>query len=127
MDLSQVSIAAVAGLLLSLAFSYIPGVKDWYDQLTPTPKKLVMAGALVLTTIGLLAYRCRAEGGCYGLNAETYITALLAALVTNQSMASITPLSPERRALRKAVAKKNEPTPFLSGDHDPYNRTNQPQ
>lgn len=119
MDLSQVSIAAVAGLLLSLAFSYIPGLKDWYDQLTPTPKKLIMALALVLATVGLLAYKCRADSGCYGLTAETYIGALIAALVANQSTASITPLSPQRRLVRKQASERHMYPPV-------QNRTNEP-
>lgn len=117
MDVTQISIAATAGLVLSLVFSWVPYLKDWYDALTPTPKKLVMLAALLLTTVGLIAYRCRADGACYGVNWETYLTAFIAALMANQSAASITPLSPERRAVRKAAFERHmgvspSPTPI---------------
>lgn len=120
MDLSQISIAAVAGLVLSLAFSYIPGLKDWYDRLTPTPKRALMALALIVVTAALLAYKCRAESGCYGVNFETYVAALIASLVTNQSTADISPIGPKRRLVRKQAAERHMYPPV-------ENRTNEPQ
>jgi hypothetical protein len=106
-DLSQIPIAAVAGMVISLLFNWLPFLAPWYDQLTPTPKKLVMIGVLVLTTAGLLAYRCRADSLCYSGNLETYIAALFVALWSNQSTAMIVPVSARRRLVRKAANDKN--------------------
>lgn len=124
--MTSVEVSAAAGIVLSLLFSYAPGLNAWYDQLTPTPKRLVMLGILLVTAAGALAYQCRGDGPCYGLNVETYLRAFVSAAIANQTTYLFTPLSPERRALRKAVSKKNEPSPFLPGDHEPYT-TNKPQ
>lgn len=109
MQLTSVEIAAVAGVLLSLVFQYIPGLSAWYDALTPTPKRLVMLAALAVSAVGVLAYQCRGDGACYGANWETAVKALVTAVVANQGTASILPLSPERRQVRDEATERNEP------------------
>ena len=42
MDDTQLSL--FAGALLSLAFSYVPGLNTWFDGQEPTTKRLIMAG-----------------------------------------------------------------------------------
>lgn len=56
MDASLLS--ALGGGLLSLAFAYIPGLSDWFDKLTTVSKRLVMAVALLLVSIGAVALAC---------------------------------------------------------------------
>ena len=41
-------LAAVAGVVLSLAFSYVPGLRDWYEALAGEFKRLIMAGVLLV-------------------------------------------------------------------------------
>ena len=41
-------LSAAAGVLLSLAFSYLPGLNGWFSSLDGTHKRLVMLAALVL-------------------------------------------------------------------------------
>lgn len=122
-------LSATAGIVLSLTFSYVPGLAPWYDKLTPTPKRLLMLGLLLAVAIGSLLWSCRTAVtvACVGLGWEAYLTAFIYAAIANQTAYALSPLSPERRALRKAVSRKNEPTPYLDPDHEPYNRTNQPQ
>jgi hypothetical protein len=86
-------IAAVAGITISLLFSYAPGVKDWYDKQPPTHKRLWMLLALLLATAGVLAYRCRGDAGCYGANAEQAVAAFVAAAIANQATYSLSPKS----------------------------------
>lgn len=111
MELTPELLAGLAGILLSLAFSYIPGLDKWYDALTPTPKRLIMLACLFLAALGLLVYKCRADQVCYGVEWEDYLAAFIAALVANQATASITPLSAPRRALRANAAKRTVEEP----------------
>jgi len=55
-------LSAVAGVLLSLLFSYIPGASDWFAALDGTRKRLVMLGALVLVAAGSLDCPASARG-----------------------------------------------------------------
>jgi hypothetical protein len=84
-------LSAIAGVLLSLAFSYIPGLSDWYDKQTPVNKRLIMLGLLVLATAGMLAYQCRGDGACYSAGLEPAIMAFVAAAVANQTTFLLSP------------------------------------
>jgi hypothetical protein len=64
-------VIAFLGVLFSLLFSYIPGLKSWYEKLDGTYKRLVMllagllvvGGAFGLSCAGLLAYfPCTGDG-----------------------------------------------------------------
>lgn len=87
-------LGAIAGVVLSLAFSYIPGVKDKFAALDSTKKSLVMGGLLLLVAIGALAFSCAnlvvtvecSQAGLIGL-----INTFIAALVANQAAYLISP------------------------------------
>jgi hypothetical protein len=51
-------IALVAGILLSLAFSYIPGLNTKYAAQTEEVKKLIMIGVLALVAFGAYGLAC---------------------------------------------------------------------
>ena len=44
------SLASLAGILLSLVFSYVPGLNTRFDGLEPIYKRLVMLAALLVAT-----------------------------------------------------------------------------
>lgn len=88
-------LSALAGMFLSLALAYIPGLNDWYSGLTATHKRLVMlallsvcAGAAFgLACAGWLAQLSAGEWAapeCTRSGAAELILAWLAALVANQ-------------------------------------------
>lgn len=52
------TLGSIVGVILSLAFAYIPGVKDWYDQRTSTEKAGIMALLLVAASLGIFAASC---------------------------------------------------------------------
>lgn len=52
-------VAGIAGLVLSLAFGYVPGLRPWYEALDSVRKAQVMGALLVLAA--LLIY----GGACY--------------------------------------------------------------
>jgi hypothetical protein len=83
-------LAGISGAVLSLLFSYVPGIKAQYDKLTSAQKGLVMLGLLVLVSIGAFGLSCANsplisgvtcdEQGAWGI-----VSALLVALTANQA------------------------------------------
>lgn len=87
-------LAAIAGIILSLAFSYVPGLSDKYATLNSIQKSLVMAALLLAVSIGVFAGSC---GGIWNTVACTKQGALglvyvfIAALIANQSVYMLSP------------------------------------
>jgi uncharacterized membrane protein YwzB len=52
------SLASLAGVVLSLMFSYVPGLRDRFETLSPTYKRLVMLACLLFVAIAVLALSC---------------------------------------------------------------------
>jgi len=91
MTLSLETLASVSGIVLSLLFSYLPGLQQKYDSLSGDYKRLIMAGMLLLTTAGLVVYDCRSDSACYAASLEPAIRVFVAALVANQGAYLLTP------------------------------------
>jgi hypothetical protein len=51
-------IAAVAGVLLSLAASYLPGFSSWFDGLASDDRRRVMLGVLFVVALALFGIGC---------------------------------------------------------------------
>lgn len=109
MTITPEQLAITAGIIISLAVQYIPGLAPWYDAQGPTTKRGLMLAALFVAAVGVLAYQCRGDGACYAANWETALTAFVAALIANQATARILPIAPERRAARDAATLRNQP------------------
>lgn len=81
-------LAELAGVVLSLAFSYVPGLKEKYEALSGIYKRLVMVGCLVvvagavfgLSCAGILSDVVCSEAGAIGL-----VRVFIAALIANQA------------------------------------------
>lgn len=91
-------LATTSGAVLSLLFSYIPGLSGWYEKLDGTYKRLVMLAALVLTTGACFSLACSGWGAEYGLQVTCdrkslagLLQALLLAIMANQSIYSLKP------------------------------------
>jgi hypothetical protein len=89
--MSVQEIAAIAGVILSLALAYIPKVSDWYNGLDAPGKARVMGGLLILTAIGVFAYGCIPQSlvPCTLAGAKELVAVLIAALVANQATFSL--------------------------------------
>ncbi len=88
-DLSTL-LASIAGILLSLAFAYIPGLSDWYANQTAQIKSLVMLLALIGAAFGAYAASCWQLFDIPGLTcteggARVLVSAFIGALAANQS------------------------------------------
>jgi hypothetical protein len=82
-------LSSIAGVALSLAFAYIPGVKEWYAGLEKTMKSTVMALliiAIAIVAFGLSCYDFVQIGiVCDKVGAVALVSNVIAALVANQS------------------------------------------
>ena len=94
MTLTPEVISGLAGALISLACSYIPGLSDWFGALTAKQKSGIMAIVLIVVA-----------GAAFGLSCANVIQSIpctqdglvrlaqtvFAALVANQAVYSISP------------------------------------
>jgi hypothetical protein len=84
-------LAGLAGAAISLITSYVPGLNTWFEKLSGTAKRLVMAGVLAATALVIAVSSCAKpdETALFvclgGLDWQSYMKALIAALVANQA------------------------------------------
>ena len=94
--ISSEELSAAAGIVLSLGFSYIPGVSQHFDGLTPTQKRLVMLGLLLACALGAFGLSCLKNGfitalTCDRAGAWGLAKVFAAALIANQAVFAISP------------------------------------
>lgn len=99
-------LASYSGILLTLIFSYVPGLNEKYAGLSDTYKKLIMLGMLALVSLGVVGLACSGFGADFGVDVAcdkngfvAVIKAFVFALVANQAAYK---LSPETSAVREA-------------------------
>lgn len=86
-------LAGIAGVALSLVFSYAPGVKDAFDGLTSAYKQAVMGVLLIVVAGAVFGLSC---GGivdavvCDQAGALGFVAILIEALIANQGIYLIT-------------------------------------
>lgn len=90
-------LSSIAGILLSLLASYLPGFSGWFDRLEAIHKRLLMLGLLAAVTAAIVGLACAGWGETYGL--QTFglqtacdqggitlaLQAFILALIANQS------------------------------------------
>jgi len=93
-----------AGALLSLAFSYIPGLAPRFDVLEPTIKRLIMLGLLLLVSAVSFGLSCAGWGAAWGISLtcdqdglQGLIAQFILAIIANQSVYAISPQSRKRK------------------------------
>lgn len=91
-------LSSMAGAILSLLASYVPGLNTAYDKLSPTAKRLVMALLVTVAAVISAAWSCsspdtqEAIDVCMaGSGWRTYAQSIIAALVANQATHRISP------------------------------------
>jgi putative flippase GtrA len=91
---NEQTLAAVAGVVLSMLFSYVPGLREWFDALAGTNKRLVMLALLLavsLATFGLSCAGIIADVSCTQEGAIGLLKLFIVAAVTNQTAYSFSP------------------------------------
>jgi hypothetical protein len=92
--MSSEQILAIAGVVLSLAFEYIPGLHAWYNALTDDRQRGVMLLALALTVAGAFGLSCVGWLQLYVCDqagVQRAVIGFIAALAANQAMHRILP------------------------------------
>lgn len=96
--MSAESLSLIAGTVLSLSLTYVPGVNNWYSRYDPTQKRLIMLALLAISASAVYALACLGWGaawriavtcdepGLFGL-----IEQLVLAIIANQSIYIISP------------------------------------
>lgn len=106
--MSPETLSAIGGVALSLAFAYIPGLKDKFAALDPVSKRGVMGCFLAMIALGIFLLGCL-EVPLLGVTcdkggAETLVRCLVAALIANQSMYPLLPASSKAKKKKRAAA-----------------------
>jgi len=110
-SLTPVVIQSVAGVLLSLLFSYAPGLRLWFAALgagdpndTGERKRLVMLGLLAAVWVAMIAldyFQVFHLGLTYDRQGwAVMVWALISAVISNQGAYSITPQPKDVRAAK---------------------------
>lgn len=110
-ELSAEGLSALAGILLSLGCSYLPGVRQRFAELDATGKRLVMLGLLAISALGVFGlgctpYRPFPELTCDQAGAWGLLRVFLAALVANQAAFNVSPRLPGLKARAIAQVKR---------------------
>ena len=109
---SSEELSAAAGIVLSLGFSYIPGISQRFDGLTPTQKRLVMLGLLLACALGVFTLSCLnspllTAPACDRAGAWGLAKVFVAALIANQAAFTISPRSGRQTGKAGLKAVKN--------------------
>jgi hypothetical protein len=78
----------IAGVVLSLAFGYVPGLREWYAALDGVRKAQVMAGVLLVAAGGVFAAACYSPwqfATCDETGFWQLVELFIAALIANQA------------------------------------------
>ena len=98
-------LAGIVAAIISLMFSYIPGLSEKFAALAGEYKRLIMAGLMVLVAVVIYA------GSCFGLlsigiacdqpGVLQLVSIVLAALIANQGVYAISPQTAAVRAAKQ--------------------------
>lgn len=100
----------VAGFLLSLAFSYVPGLNTWYAAKAKEFQKLLMAGIILLVLVVVFVMQCAGFANT-GLECtpQGVINAVIVyglALAANQGVYGVSPQTNAVKNIRLEADKK---------------------
>jgi hypothetical protein len=100
MDELSVQIATIAGVVITLALAYVPGLKAWWEERDSTQKRVVLAALYLAVSAGLYVPSCL--GGpqlvqCSTESIWTVVLAFLMALISSQSMYTVLPAETKER------------------------------
>lgn len=97
-------LSSIAGIVLSLLFSYVPGLNVKFGLLDPDHKRLIMAGLLILVagvTFGLSCYGLWPTVECSQAGVLGLVEILIAALIGNQATFLLSPQAPAVEQAKK--------------------------
>lgn len=93
-NLSPESLGIVAGAIVSILFSYIPGLSSWFASLESTSKRLIMLALMLVVTLAAVLLSCAGVVQGFACNQTGFIQAVqvfVLAVMANQAAYTITP------------------------------------
>ena len=87
-------LSSVSGIVLSLAFSYIPGLNNKFAAIQSDYKRLVMLGALLLVSAGIFGLACIGRFDAVTCDVDgvwQLVEAFVFAAIANQTAYALTP------------------------------------
>jgi hypothetical protein len=105
-------LSSLAGILISLAASYVPGFVPWFEAQTPNHKRLIMLGLLAASSAAIFGLACQSwlnlvQPGlatCTQEGAVTILRSFGLAAIANQAAYALSPetkAQAQRRAARQ--------------------------
>jgi len=98
MSITPEGLSVSAGVILSLAASYLPGFSGWYQSKLPEYKRLIMLGLLVAAALLVLGLSCAGLGPVGGMTvtcdkpgAVAAVRAFVLAAVASQTTFLLSP------------------------------------
>jgi len=95
MTVTPEMLVGVSGVVLSLLFSYIPGLRVWYAGLVSETKQLIMLGLILVISGAVFVLGCN---GILATNIQcdksgivSFVFIVITAIISNQATYSITP------------------------------------
>lgn len=96
--MSAETLSLIAGTLLSLLFSYVPGAREWFDPLSATHKRLTILGLLTISAGAIYGLSCLGWGSAWGVTIPcdqkgvlVLLEQLILAIIANQGVYAISP------------------------------------
>lgn len=103
-------LAAISAVVVSLLFSYIPGLNAWFAGLQGEYKRLIMAAVLLIVAGASVGLACAGLAADFGLTVTCdkagiigLVQAFILALAANQATYSI---SPETKSVKLAKSAR---------------------
>jgi hypothetical protein len=103
--ITATGVGGAAGILLSLFFSYVPGLRLKYAALHEDWKKVVMLGAIVAISAGIIGLSCTGVIpfiACDKAGLIDFAFVFISTLIANQSTYPITPKATDVKMLKEA-------------------------
>ena len=92
--MTDATLASLAGVVLSLAFSYIPGLREKYAEQSSETKRLIMLAALFVVAAGMFGLSCAGWNDsvtCDVPGVKLLVGLFISAAVANQAAYMLTP------------------------------------
>jgi hypothetical protein len=106
MNITEVWLVLVAGVILSLLFSYVPGLRTKYAALSGEVKRVIMLVLLIIVSVGVYGLNCYGlipQGNltCDKSGILTLVNYFILAVVSNQTAYTISPQLSDVRAAKE--------------------------
>ena len=96
--MSAENLSLIAGTVLSLVFSYVPGASAWFMQFDAQVKRLIMLGLIILSAGVVFGLSCLGWGSSFGIQLSCdqpglfgLIRQVVLAIIANQGVYAISP------------------------------------